>query len=79
MSQIMGIPSDKLLEDYTNGEKMAYTYNSGYHAAVADVLEIVDDMCCDKTGRNAIVEHDTMFLYCNEFLIRARALLEDKS
>lgn len=41
MAQIMGLPADKLLEDYTPGEKMAYTYTSGYQAAIADVLEIV--------------------------------------
>lgn len=67
MSQIMGLPADKLLEDYTPGEKMAYTYNSGYHAAVADVLEIVDrETCCGRL---------------NARVVRAavEALLEDKS
>lgn len=65
MSQIMGLPADKLLEEYTPGEKMAYTYNSGYQAAVSDVLEIV----CKKVRGDQLPP----------LVASIRALLEDKS
>lgn len=78
MSQIMGLPADKLLEDYTPGEKMAYTYNSKYQAAIADVMNELSN------ARNVLVERDTIIAPQAQWLlwsfkIRIKELLEDKS
>ena len=77
MSQIMGLPADKLLEDYTPGEKMVYTFDSGYLAAIADMQKILDginDKCC------VIALDGTMYPNGKrELKRRLKALLEDKS
>lgn len=76
MSQIIGLPADKLLKDYTIAEQMAYTYNSGYQAAIADVQKILDEIsddCCITIG------HMTYGGGKDELKRRVSALLEDKS
>lgn len=86
MGQIMGLPADKLLEDYTPGEKMAYTYNSGYQAAIADVKKLIEKRWeyCFKAFNNGEWD-DSMNPYkaINKFArglyAEVKALLEDKS
>ena len=78
MSQIMGLPAGKLLEDYTPGEKMAYTYNAGYQAAIADALKIVDNESQRAAGK-AFKERKDILDFMAFMRMQIRALLEDKS
>lgn len=79
----MGLPADKLLEDYTPGEKMAYTYNSGYQAAVADMREAIKrygDLPFEFEGKMYYITDDPLWQKMKADLMQvAEALLEDKS
>ena len=85
MSQIMGLPADKLLEDYTPGEKMAYTYNSGYQAAIADALGIINDELATHIRMKLEIPNtygaksDKTEYVTGRIRERISALLEDKS
>lgn len=85
MSQIMGLPADKLLEEYTPGEKMAYTYNSGYQAAVADTMKLIVkrwDYCFKELNWGSWDEsmspHKAIAKFAGGLYDEVKALLEDK-